>query len=231
MLEKIHNQIDALLRMTVSNGCTEAEAMLAAEKVSQLVLKYNIDLSSIDIEKTDIGYTRDQFAEAHPGSWKWQVRILTAVGYLLFCQVLITKPERNFSGYFLIIGTSTNRVSAIMLNRFIVRQMLYLGSEAVEIIRKSGRPVKGFLPAYYTAMSVRVSSRIAQEVYNQQQSRNSSKSLVLLDTKLSQYMQDTYGNDLEECKLKHTSSHNIDGWEQGYKDGGEINITQDRALG
>jgi hypothetical protein len=44
----IVKKISALLSKTVENGCTEAEAMAAAEKVQQLLLDHNMQLSDIE---------------------------------------------------------------------------------------------------------------------------------------------------------------------------------------
>lgn len=53
-LEIIKRRIKSLLNKTVENGCTEAEAMIAAEKAAQLLATYSIDQSSIDITVVDL---------------------------------------------------------------------------------------------------------------------------------------------------------------------------------
>ena len=47
--EAIKKRIRALLNKTVKNGCTEAEAMIAAKKVAELMAKYSLDRSTVDI--------------------------------------------------------------------------------------------------------------------------------------------------------------------------------------
>jgi len=47
--ETIKQRIRALLNKTVENGCTEAEAMIAAKKVAELLARYSISSSTIDI--------------------------------------------------------------------------------------------------------------------------------------------------------------------------------------
>lgn len=47
--ETIKKRIRDLLNKTVENGCTEAEAMIAAKKVAELMAKYSLDRSTVDI--------------------------------------------------------------------------------------------------------------------------------------------------------------------------------------
>ncbi|WLT07753.1 DUF2786 domain-containing protein (plasmid) [Bartonella apihabitans] len=47
--EAIKKRIRALLNKTVKNGCTEAEAMIAAQKVAELLAKYSLSASATDI--------------------------------------------------------------------------------------------------------------------------------------------------------------------------------------
>jgi len=49
--EKLLSIIEALLQKTVSNGCTEAEALLAAEKVQEIMERHGLSLA--DLEATD----------------------------------------------------------------------------------------------------------------------------------------------------------------------------------
>ena len=38
---------------TIENGCSEAEAMLAAKKLSELQAKYNVTLTELDVQEMD----------------------------------------------------------------------------------------------------------------------------------------------------------------------------------
>lgn len=48
-------RIRALMAKTVANGCTEAEAKLAAEAVDRLLLDYEIDLTEVTVREQKIG--------------------------------------------------------------------------------------------------------------------------------------------------------------------------------
>ncbi len=49
-LDKVLARIQALRSKTVAQGCTEAEALIAAEKVSELLDRYGLSLSEIDMK-------------------------------------------------------------------------------------------------------------------------------------------------------------------------------------
>jgi len=48
-LDKLKNRLQALREKTVANGCTEAEALLAAAKVAELLDRHDLSLSDIEI--------------------------------------------------------------------------------------------------------------------------------------------------------------------------------------
>ena len=52
-LNKIKARIKALSDKTVSNGCTEAEAVSAMTMVSKLLNEYNLNMSECDVKRDD----------------------------------------------------------------------------------------------------------------------------------------------------------------------------------
>jgi hypothetical protein len=52
--EALRKRIRDLMAKTVSNGCTEAEATMAARKADELMLKYEITLDEISIKEQEI---------------------------------------------------------------------------------------------------------------------------------------------------------------------------------
>ena len=51
-LDKVKLRIKALTERTVSNGCTEAEAMAAAEMVGRLLERYALSMEEVDVRAT-----------------------------------------------------------------------------------------------------------------------------------------------------------------------------------
>jgi hypothetical protein len=52
-LDRLRSRIQALREKTVSNGCTESEALAAAEKVAELLDRHNLSLSDVEISTTE----------------------------------------------------------------------------------------------------------------------------------------------------------------------------------
>ena len=50
-LSRVKARIQALAEKTVSNGCTEAEAMAAAEMVGRLLERYALSMEEIDVRE------------------------------------------------------------------------------------------------------------------------------------------------------------------------------------
>ena len=50
-LDKLKTRIQALRAKTIDNGCTEAEALLAAAKVAELLDRYDLSLTDVEIRE------------------------------------------------------------------------------------------------------------------------------------------------------------------------------------
>lgn len=50
-LNKVKARIKALAEKTTEQGCSEAEAMAAAEKVGQLLEQFNLSMEEIDVRE------------------------------------------------------------------------------------------------------------------------------------------------------------------------------------
>ena len=51
-LDKLRGRIQALRAKTIDNGCTEGEALAAAAKVAELLDRYELSLSDVEIRET-----------------------------------------------------------------------------------------------------------------------------------------------------------------------------------
>ena len=54
-LKKIRKRIRDLSKMTTANGCTEAEALAAAEKAMELMQRYGLNTEELDRESANLG--------------------------------------------------------------------------------------------------------------------------------------------------------------------------------
>lgn len=76
--EAIKKRILALMAKTTENGCTEEEAMAAAEKVQQLLHDYQLDLSDLKIKESQC--TQGTY-EAQQKTDPMVMHVLTAIAY------------------------------------------------------------------------------------------------------------------------------------------------------
>ena len=88
--EKIANRIQALLNKTVNNGCSEEEAMTAAEMVGKLMKEY--DLSMTEIEFKDENFiTHEILTESRIASHIHT--LLSAIAYFTDTKVWFTRND------------------------------------------------------------------------------------------------------------------------------------------
>lgn len=77
--EKIAARIRALLNKTVENGCTEDEAVAAADLAAKLLAKYNLTLDEVELRKSEFKRHREQHTD-EVGERLWKVGM--AIAYL-----------------------------------------------------------------------------------------------------------------------------------------------------
>jgi hypothetical protein len=80
--KKLADRIRALLSKTVDRGCTEAEAIAAAEMAKRLMDEYQMNLSDLEIEQE--GVTQET-ADKYKGGFDAQSRL--AMSIAAFCEV------------------------------------------------------------------------------------------------------------------------------------------------
>lgn len=98
---KIAARIRALLTKTVANGCTEDEAIAAAEMASRLLEKYKLTVDEVEMRENPFA----QHAEAHSdlvGDRLWKVA--SAIADLTECEFWVSSAgiypvEMNFFGF------------------------------------------------------------------------------------------------------------------------------------
>lgn len=82
--DRLKQRIQALLDKTVANGCTEAEAMAAAEKAAQLMREANLSFADLEFsEQSAKCGSRGQSAET--GLWS-TIGLCTNTSYVLNCK-------------------------------------------------------------------------------------------------------------------------------------------------
>lgn len=93
-MDALMNKIRALMAKTVANGCTEEEAALAAEKVSELLTKYNLDMRKVEqaAEAVDhsSGYMREDVTYSDTNYDRdWRRHLLYVISKNFYCRFFI----------------------------------------------------------------------------------------------------------------------------------------------
>lgn len=88
-IEKVKARIKALAAKTIDNGCTEQEAMLAMEKVGELLRIFNLSMAEcLSFEKANVNFITDSYvfnSKNHP-SWD---SALVHIGKFCDCRVWV----------------------------------------------------------------------------------------------------------------------------------------------
>ena len=72
-IRSIIEKIRKLQQQTVVNGCTQNEAMISAQKISDLMQTYRIKEDQIDFDNEDIERIFYEFgSKAHPCIYAWE---------------------------------------------------------------------------------------------------------------------------------------------------------------
>lgn len=97
--EKFAARIRALRSKTVENGCTEAEAMAAAELLAKLLDQYNMTLDEAELRASPFDQARMEEDDAYVAPWLWIVA--DGIAYLTNARTWKQRPgERDAVMFF-----------------------------------------------------------------------------------------------------------------------------------
>lgn len=200
-------RIRALLAKTVQNGCTEEEAMAASQKAGELMDKYGVESSEVDIraERCD---TRSHSSRAgkkgdrERSTQSSEVSLVAvAIGRYCGCRVWRSGPEIKYFGLpheAEIAAYMTDAIETAMRTSF---RAWRKGPERPQNV--NGRALRG---AFMVAMARRLSERLDEMT----QSRNAAtpkttdgKSLVLIRNAVVEEQFKEMGLKLSKSKKKY----------------------------
>jgi Protein of unknown function (DUF2786) len=185
--DKLLARIRKLLAMTAAAGCTEAEALAAAEKVHELIETYQIDLGAEEIKRE--GFVR-KCIKLDPTQFTFARRILLAIEE--FCEVrhwyttfggpqieiLGLRSDAEFAAY--LIETLTNfAIAGADMHIAVARKMALAVGEPLTAVesREANR-------SYLVGCASRIAHRLhelAAQRKAQAATPGSSRALVCLD--------------------------------------------------
>jgi predicted Zn-dependent protease with MMP-like domain len=91
--ESIIKRINLLKERTTSNGCTESEAMVAAEAISKLLQEYDLSMTEVEVKSQE--FIKDEINI--DGKTKKPIHdLITSIGYFTDTKVYYTKRMSNY---------------------------------------------------------------------------------------------------------------------------------------
>lgn len=174
--DDVARKIRALRSMTVEAGCTEEEAILAAQRAGQLLEKYNLSLSEVEVREEPIGkrtlHTGGRRVD-HPIA-KW---LSVPIADLCNCKVWGDRKDDNITTVF--FGTEADTQVAAYILELCMRA--HDTEKAAYMRRRRGIGKSGG-----TSFSHGMGRRLAERINNmaQPKSNTTGRDLVVLKNAL-----------------------------------------------
>lgn len=173
--DSIIKKIQLLKEKTVSNGCSEAEALSAAEKISQLLNEYDLSMSDVEI-KSQVFEQNDLILD---GSVRKPIHDIVAnIGTFTDTKVWYAKKDKKFVYSF--FGAKNDVMFAHYLFNILSNSMDFeykKFQKTVEYKTIGGRVARS---SFYKGMVIRLSQRL-KDMKNNIRTETKEKGLVLYD--------------------------------------------------
>ena len=155
-LTRVKARIKALADKTVSNGCTEAEAMAAAEMVGRLLERYALSMEEIDVREQRCAQVEVPLG----GKQRRPIDgCVTAIARFCDCKVWVSRDTMMPSYVF--FGFDADTVLAVYLFNVIDRAMATaLTAFRATQPRLRGVGLRGASRSFQQGMAVRVADRL-----------------------------------------------------------------------
>lgn len=203
--EKLAARIRALKAKTVENGCTEAEALSAAEMLAKLLAQYNMTLDEAEMRASPFeGHKEKHDDEAGERLWKVASAVADLTGARYWTSASGVFPvEINFFGF-------SHEVE-------VARYMLEICAHAMRGER--ARLARETWPRRLKRRQVipfmdGMADRLAERIRAMKPPAPTGKGLVVLHGQLIDLAMADVG-----LKLRNTSARSSRDWAEGYEDG------------
>lgn len=221
----IKAKINALLAKNVENGATEAEANMALEKAQELMTKYMIAQSELEIKNTKCVKLE---VPIYPSNYNLYF-IHKPIAELFDCMVWMTgKNKTKRAIYF---GFEEDTELASYFYNYLCRTMVteaaaYKQTEQYKRLCKN-RHGRGVIADFIQGLQVRLIQRIDEQIAKKRKTvqESSSRDLVVVKTGVVK-------EEFAELKIKLQQKSitgrdsNTTAYKAGHKRGGEVEITQ-----
>lgn len=215
--KKFLEVISHLMNKTTDRGATEAEATAAAEKVQELLIKYNLSMAevrNVNGPKSAVGGMRFNI-----GSYNWKRSLVTSVARTNLCEILWSQ------GHVILVGKEVNVRAVQQLSTFLIDQVERLAHRAVWAYRiEHGMDdSKAWKYSYMQGMADRVGRRLDETMAQQKEETATMALVVVTDTENREYIERVFPERTKAAVPVTTSQK---GYRAGYKDGDKVDIGQ-----
>lgn len=223
-LARVKARIRALTDKTVSNGCTEAEAMAAAEMAGRLLERYALTMDEVDVRTSRCGELRVPLRGVRRRPIDGCV---PAIARFCECKVWLSKEERR--AFYVFFGFEDDIALARYLYEVVDRGM----SGELETYRGSHAGLQGILlrralASFQQGMAARVADRLeemlAQRHQNVAARRSAGMALVLLkDAEVNEAFR---ASKIRLVSARRRSVRADHAYGDGYQAGEKINLNR-----
>jgi hypothetical protein len=173
--DSIIKKIQLLKQKTVSNGCSEAEAMSAAEKILQLLTEY--DLSMTEVEMKSQVY-QDSFIEIDGSVRKPIHDLVSVIGVFTDTKVWFEKGHKKFIYHF--FGSKNDVEFAHYLFDLFSNSMDFEYTKYQKTREYSFIGGKKARSPFYKGMAIRLNERL-REMKNSIKKKSNENGLMVID--------------------------------------------------
>jgi len=164
--ESVLKRIQKLLQMSIENGASENEAMLAADKAQKLLQEHNLSISDLkDDDQVEPMDSED--IEVERDLWKGYIRNATAKLY--FCKTYTTmKLDKHYRRVKVItfVGRKSNRMVATEMCKYFINTVERLAAEEFKAVPGSRVSINKMSHAFKQGAASKLSSRL-NDRYNE----------------------------------------------------------------
>lgn len=122
---KLIGRIQALMSKTEANGCTEAEAQAAAEKVQELLRQHNLDLAVLEGSGRKGKEKRQETKFVGSAAYEHQRYLMDVIAETNFCMVWVINDQRMARGRlhktksYVVLGREANVITTIEMFKYL----------------------------------------------------------------------------------------------------------------
>jgi|TARA_A100001011_G_scaffold387539_1_gene465477 hypothetical protein len=164
--ESVLKRIQKLLQMSIENGASENEAMLAADKAQKLLQEHNLSISDLkDDDQVEPMDSED--IEVERDLWKGYIRGATAKLY--FCKTYTTmKLDKHYRRVKVItfVGRKSNRMVATEMCKYFINTVDRLAAEEFREVPGSRASINKMSHAFKQGCASRLQRRLLDR-YNE----------------------------------------------------------------